>query len=1182
MGKVYLARDRQGKQVALKVLLAELTAATLDRLRFEREFDIASQMNHPGLVRVYDRFFDNDLCYYSMEFVQGVDLSRRFEKVAGQSSSRQVSQEALKVFIQLADALHYLHNNNIIHRDLKAENVLVEGGGQVRLLDFGLACFHKIASKANRITSPGMVLGTPYAMAPEQIVGEGADIRSDIYSLGVMLYQIFCQRLPYEAADPMAVLYQILNAPVPAFRPEIPAPDGLGELVEQLLSKEPHQRPRDAGEVKNRLQALADNWKGEPVKVAPLPKVAPEPIRRLVPPRFVGRRKEQAWFEDRLNQLVDGRGGWCLLAGPAGVGKSFLMQHWAGLAKSHAVTAVKVHPVSGSHIPYQLWTPVLRWALHQQPVPQSVLPFVPALSLLLPELIDASPDAHHGPLDDPLQRYHLYEGMARLIFQRSQTPSVLLFDQIGEADAASLEFLHYFLETRYYGTEALRLPLLVLSLEEGNDKEAEILKRLAEQQAAGACFTLTGFQLDESQQFLESLLDHQAIHPDTLRFLHQETEGKPLYLQELARLGIEGGAWQWREGCWHFRTPSGASSWGSGVIRLPARLQQALRQRMEGLDDMALEVLRMSAVLGPLLAFRHLQALCGLADRTLYEFCSQLVQRRLLIEGSDFELASQGTAEVVLESMSWSVRRGYHARAAAYLEKLDKPPYWEVAQHWSLAGQPEKSGQAYLEAAQQALRSYAYEEACRCLQEISQLPPQTQPLTQPELEELWADAMLGAGFGQQGCEKLKALVEIKEPDPLHRGRRMRKLGGAYEMLGDLAMAHKCNQQALEIVHKIKSKGQRTQEVVEEGSRLFERQSRVLFQLRPPGWLDDFTHLLVSQMRWAVKRTQSTPHSRQEGWAQAFIYGGFWSMRRLKWSGGARLAIRNALARMEDMPDTVTKAHLLGDSGYLLLFAGSTRNARRILEQARDILLRLGVAAGLCKIYLQLHAVCFHQGCMGDAREQGLLGLQLARRIGNRFEEALALSDLVQSCSALGELEAAEQYMALLTPMRQAFQASYLDLIAEVGVCYFHWANGRYQQQVEHAMRMYNRCKAAQELPHHTLHFGVLALDGLIRLDVQMAQPLLNELAVSTRGQRLYRPVFKRLQATALMLQGQRGQAFEILGECTRRAEQAGVPFERYRCHQLLAEWLEEEGLGEHHRVAARQAALDLGLSAAGA
>ena len=549
-----------------------------------------------------------------------------------------------------------------------------------------------------------------------------------------------------------------------------------------------------------------------------------------------------------------------------------------------------------------------------------------------------------------------------------------------------------------------------------------------------------------------------------------------------------------------------------------------------------------------------------------------LVQRRLLQEGTDFELASQGTADVVLESMSWGVRRGYHARAAAYLERTEKASHWEVGQHWSLAGEPEKAGESFLAAAQAALRSYAYEESCRCLQEISQLPPLTQPLTHWELEELWADAMLGAGFSLQALEKLIPLSEAADPEPINSLRRLRKLGSAYETLGRLRESYEANQRGLERQSKLKSRNsERAQLILEEGLRLCERQSRVLFLLRPPGWLDDFTHLVVAQMKLAIQRNQN----HQESWAQAFIYGGFWSLRRLKWSGGALLSINNALSRMVGLPDSESKAQLMGDSGYLMLLSGSTRKAKRVLEDTRDMLNRLGLATGMCKNLLQLHAVCFHQGCVGEAYQHGCQALQLARRLGNRFEEALALSTITQSSSALGKLEAAETYLSQLEPLREQFQASYMELIAELAHCYFLWANQRYQELVQRATRNYEACKAVQELPHQTLHFGVLALEGQVLLDPAGATGLLRELNAPTRGQRLFRPIYKRVQAMALMSEGKRGKAFDILGECTRRAEQAGVPWERYRCHGLLAEWLEEEGLGEHHRTEAARAWKDV-------
>jgi hypothetical protein len=1167
MGKVYLARERGGRQVALKVLLPELTEATLDRLRFEREFEISSRLTHEGLVRVFECHFKDDLCFYSMEFISGVDFSRAFQ--AGHSIE---SSTAIDLFAQLAEAVAYLHQQNIVHRDLKCENVLIDGHGKARLLDFGLACFHRTAPQAHRITTPGMVLGTPYCMAPEQILGEAADERTDLYSLGVMLYQVFCQRLPYDAPDVMAVLYQILNQPVPDFEARMPAPPGLAELVLQLLSKEPHQRPRDASEVALRLRSLGDR----PL-LSVQAQLRREPIRKLLAPRFVGRQAELAWLEPRLARLLQGQGAWAYFSGASGVGKSHLLQQFAAQAKAAAVTAVKVAPVNGSHIPYQLWTPVLRWALHGQPVPASVLPFVPVLSLLLPELGEST-----GLLHDPLQRYHLFEGMARLILSRCQTPTVLLFDQLHEADAASLEFLHYFLETRYYSAEGLHLPLLILA---SNSEEAEHegLRNLARSQTLGQEFELPGFSPEESQQFLASCLDQQPLAADALRFLHQETEGKPLYLLELARQGVEGGAWIWQAEQWQFRSSSGGGSWSGSGARLPARMQKALRARLEGVEEPALEVLRLAAVLGPQLAFGHLLALSSLPERQLFELCTQLVDRRLLVEERDFQLFSEATREVVLESCEWKIRRLYHARAAEYLASQPQANLWEVAQHWMVAAQPRQAGQAYLQAASQALRSYAFEEACVSFTEISALPAQAQPLGSQELDELWSEALLGAGRPQEARQKLEPLGDLNDRLPTQI-RRLRKLGTAYLYEGNLMAAHQTFQRALSLLNKLpKGAEGEAQSLVDEGNLLCEREARVLFLLRPQGWLENFTQLVVAQIKLAFKRHEKGS-DRQATWAVAFLYGGFWSLRRLKWSKGARWSIQGALNQLDKLPDHPTKAQLLGDSGYILLLSGSTRKALRVARQGRDMLTRLGVATSLANLYIQLSAIYFYRGAIGAALEQARLSLAQARRTGNAFEEALALSESAKSCSVLGHHAEAAEHLENLAPLQKHFGSGYLDLVCELAQVYFLWGQKLWLELAERAALNFHRCIQNQELPHHTLHFGLIGLEARLTCEegpVQGSEAatgispeslrLLEELNERSRGQRLYRPIFKRLQAQSLWMQGQRGRAFEILGECTRRAEQADIAWERYRCHGLLALWLEEEGLGEHHRAQAARA-----------
>lgn len=1171
MGKIYLAQEPSGRKVALKVLLPELTAETLDRLRFEREFDIASHFNHPNLVKVYERNCDDDLCYYSMEFVDGSDLASRFRLEGAQQPSRQTSLLLLQLFTQLAEALQYLHTHQVIHRDLKCENVMVDRQERLRLLDFGLACFKRFNNSEDaRLTSPGMVLGTPYSMAPEQILGDPADERSDLYSLGVMLYQVFCQRLPFEAADPMAVLYQILHEPVPDFVSRFPVPRGLNELVLQLLSKQPQERPRDAAEVKARLELLAERWDG--AWEIPGPTVlAPKPVTQLSAPRFIARPEVETWFEDRLQACCQNRGSWALLTGPAGVGKSFLLQHWAGVAKAHGATALRVHPVSGSAIPYQLWTPVLRWALHLGVVPASVQPFVPALSVLLPELQQEGD--REVSWEDPMARYHLFEGMARLILHRGQLEGkacVLFMDQVSEADAASLEFLQYFLETRYYGEEGLNLPLLVLSGGE-EDEALKPLLRLIDQQAIGHHLVLGSFTLEQARQFLESLLDQQAVDPETVRFLVQETEGKPAYLQEVAGLAVERKAWHWREGSWHYQHPASSSAGGS--LQFSSRLERAIQSRLDRLDETGREVLRWAAVLGPLLSFKHLQALCGLVDRVLYSVCTQLVKQRLLVERKDFELASRTTADVVLESMSWNERRGYHARLAEYLGSWAKPPHWEIARHWSLAGEPEQAGKAYLVQGKEALRSCGYDEACRCLEEIEGLPPLSRPLPPAELEEMWADALLGAAEPAPALEKLQRLVSNEEVGVVHV-RRLRKLGNAYEMLGQLRDAHRCYSEGLQRLGRLKLAGAESEEALSESYHLLERENRVLFLLRPPNWLRDMSSLTGAQIKLALRR--SGPESRNQAWAQAFVSGGFWSMRKLHWNAGAKFGFRTAARQASRLPDSYTKAHIQRDVGFLLVMSGAVEEGARQLESSRDMSLRLGDLAGLARTYMQLHTLLFHQGYVGAAARQLEYALAQARRTQNRLEEGIALAHSAKCLAVMGELGEAQHLLGLLQARRELFHAAYLERVANQAEAYYLQAAGDWGPLAALAGKSYEACKQEQELPFFTLHFGLLALNGALNLHNgptlnKRAAELLEELGSSTRRNVLFRPIFKRLQARAFMLLGQRNKAFEILGECTRRAELAANPYESFLCHTLLADWLAEEGLEEHHRAQARLA-----------
>lgn len=226
MGRVYRGL-REGRSVAIKLLTKE-DANPIDHWRFEREYEVLGSLDHPALPRVYEKGSTAGNPFYTMEVIEGQDLLTWL----------QAHPEGLEgAFEQLFGVLTYLHGNGIVHRDLKPENILVQADGRLRLLDFGLA-----RDKATRLTRTGAVVGTPAYMAPEQILGEPIDERTDLYAVGVILYEALAGRLPHETQDVASMLYKILHeTPAP-----LPSPSPHGCLVRWLLQKSPGQRPASA------------------------------------------------------------------------------------------------------------------------------------------------------------------------------------------------------------------------------------------------------------------------------------------------------------------------------------------------------------------------------------------------------------------------------------------------------------------------------------------------------------------------------------------------------------------------------------------------------------------------------------------------------------------------------------------------------------------------------------------------------------------------------------------------------------------------------------------------------------------------------------------------------------------------------------------------------------------------
>jgi eukaryotic-like serine/threonine-protein kinase len=245
MSTVYLAEsEREGRLVCLKVLrqVPDNTekATTFDR--FLQEYEIIASLRHPNVVQIYDLGVADDHAYIAMEYFPEGDLRSRIKRGLR-------PPEAVHVLRQMAEALGAIHDVGVLHRDLKPGNVMLRRDGTIALIDFGLA---KQLELDAEITATGEIFGTPYYMSPEQGHGREVDARSDLYSLGVIFWEMLTGRKPYLAPTPMAVIYKHGHAPIPELPDELQG--AYGAIVAGLLAKHPRDRFQTVGEL---LRALA-------------------------------------------------------------------------------------------------------------------------------------------------------------------------------------------------------------------------------------------------------------------------------------------------------------------------------------------------------------------------------------------------------------------------------------------------------------------------------------------------------------------------------------------------------------------------------------------------------------------------------------------------------------------------------------------------------------------------------------------------------------------------------------------------------------------------------------------------------------------------------------------------------------------------------------------------------------
>ena len=254
MADVYKAyHPSLDRLVAIKVIHPFLADDKDFVARFQREAKAVATLRHPNIVQVYDFDSANGTHYMVMEFIDGVTLKSMLESLQERGGALGLD-DAVRIILSVGSALKYAHGRNMVHRDVKPGNVMITGEGHVILTDFGIA---KILSTTN-LTASGAMVGTPAYMSPEQGRGEPGDERSDIYSLGVLLYQLTVGRLPFDADTPLAVVLKHINDPPPlptSLRPDLPK--GIEQVILKALAKNPGDRYQSVGAFTSELKTAA-------------------------------------------------------------------------------------------------------------------------------------------------------------------------------------------------------------------------------------------------------------------------------------------------------------------------------------------------------------------------------------------------------------------------------------------------------------------------------------------------------------------------------------------------------------------------------------------------------------------------------------------------------------------------------------------------------------------------------------------------------------------------------------------------------------------------------------------------------------------------------------------------------------------------------------------------------------
>ena len=816
MGEVYLAHDeRLRRDVAIKLMAPRLEQEALAVDRFIREALAVSALNHPNIVTIHETGSAPAGRFIVMELVQG----RSLREVIRQSPPVDVARDLAR---QLAEALAVAHARQIVHRDVKPDNVMVRDDGYVKVLDFGLARI-ALAGQAGEATvsaetRTGLVLGTLGYLSPEQARGEAVTTASDVFALGILLYELLTGQHPFHAPTPLAVLHSIsTDAAVPPSRLGLDVPPALDQLVLECLQKEPRLRPT-ASEVAERLRG-ADSA-ARPPSGAPV-------VRGQG--RLVGRQREMDELLAAFERARGGAGGLMAVAGEPGLGKTALVDELlATVARSGGARVARgrcSERLAGS---------------------EAYLPFLEALDHLLRS-------ESHGSLlrvvrsvapnwyaqvrssgDDQSAERALAEAgagsparmkreMAALLEEASRLQPVVLFlDDLHWADASTVDLLGYLADR----LGAMRL-LVVATYRPSEIAQARhpFLPLKLDLQARGVCreIALDYLSAEAVADYVAAECPGHALPPALLDLIYRRTEGHALFLVDLVRdLRRRGAIMPGADG--HCVLAEGLAALER---ELPESVRSMIQRKLGALGNADRQLLSAAAVQGGDFCAAVVEQALGLDEPVVEDALDRLERDHALVRyvgeltcpdrtiTPQYRFAHALYREALVEALRAS-RRGVLAGeiAGALVQRwADKTPdiALDLAVLFETARAPLAAARYFGVAAQAATRLYAHHEAAGLAERGLRLlrsAPDDGARRGVELELQMTRALaLKTGRGYAVPEVGQAYRRAREltrrvEDPAQVIPVLMGLSAHYIAAGEIGVAYETAEQLLELATRV--------------------------------------------------------------------------------------------------------------------------------------------------------------------------------------------------------------------------------------------------------------------------------------------------------------------------------------------------------------------------------------------